>query len=86
MRRLHKNKEPPVNVVQIDKDVYEKQVKELRKKAVEKQEAKKKLKRMNKIVGNNRKIRFDEEEHIKWGDRMTEVDFENIKSVKYHHY
>jgi len=24
MRRLHKNKEAPVNVVQIDKDVYEK--------------------------------------------------------------
>jgi hypothetical protein len=30
MRRLRKNKEPAVNVVQIDKDIYEKQVKELR--------------------------------------------------------
>jgi hypothetical protein len=61
MRRLRKNKEPPVNVVQIDKDIYEKQVKEMREKAIEKKEAKKKFKRMNKIVGNNNKIRFDEE-------------------------
>ena len=61
MRRLRKNKEPPVNVVQIDKDIYEKQVKEMREKAIEKKEAKKKFKRMNKIIGNNNKIRFDEE-------------------------
>ncbi len=30
MRRLRKNREPPVNVINIDKDVYDKQVQELR--------------------------------------------------------
>ncbi len=31
---------------------------------------------------NNRKVRFDEDTTIEWGDRLTEVDYENIKSVR----
>jgi len=33
----------------------------MREKAIKKNEAKVKFKRMNKIAGNNRKIKFDEE-------------------------
>ena len=36
---------------------------------------------MNVMALNNRKVKFDEDKKIEWGDRLTEVDYENIKSV-----
>lgn len=54
----------------------------MREKALQKEASKNIYKRMNMVVLNHRKVRFDEDEKKEWGDRLTEVDYENIKSVK----
>lgn len=54
----------------------------MREKAQQKEAARNIYKRMNLLTLNQRNVRFDEGDKMEWGDRLTEVDFENIKSVK----